>query len=791
MTAKPDEQNAHGVVMHVTEFPHLAESRAWQYARATWQQFADGMRQRGTPEQADKKDGALWAPIKLRQGQPRANANVLEVSALTIDVDHADEATVLDVFKRLDRDGLAYVAHTTHSHNPIADDWRLRFVVPLAEPVMGRSWPPLWRAAIARYAPAADQACKDVARQYYYPARPVMSDADRYFVVVQDGAPLVPSSLGSVEAVAPIENHRVVSRDALTTLAGRWKRAKDPKKADLGIRLAKAMQGEAFAQSGERDSIMFAMCGAIVEDFPDCSPQSIAEAFALSLGRMALDSDGAPTAEQVADKIERCKRYRQEREQSRAAEKQGKREAHCVLAGHPEPYSAQEIEQYAKTLGVGIETLEHCWIIQHQSDYYVLSPGPTYQLAKRESLVNNAKTSLAPAPVRLWDDDGALVSHNTLLERNSIAVQNVVRSLVAQRPSVDIARSTLTLPTCPRRDLSPQYSDRVNEWLEILGGNDSRALKDWLALCLDLEQPLSALTLIGWGGGGKSLMAAGLARLWSTEGATSIDDAMGAFNDPLERCPLVFADEKLPRDFRGQVRTEDLRRFIQETKRQSNRKNRAQCPLIGAIRLVIAANNENLLDLRGQLSMADVQAIGERFFHIEVTKEAKQYLDSVGRETIESEWLQGDELPCHVRWLAANERPRWAGRFGVAHDSSGVANRIAVRTGIRASICEWLVRCLEDDARKLRDGSKAGIANGSIVLHVSTLTESWDYYLRNEPRPKTSQVATALEGLTLEKIRYDDRDLHVIDVAKVKAWADEHGYVAPEWIDKRIRELGE
>jgi hypothetical protein len=110
------------------------------------------------------KDGPAWSPVTYKLGTTRLKSNVDQVYALVLDVDHV----------KLPHDrlkGLAWVAHTTHSHNP-PDDPRWRVVIPLSHSVPGEEqcWSVYWRRARERFGEAMDAACKDASRMYFWPA---------------------------------------------------------------------------------------------------------------------------------------------------------------------------------------------------------------------------------------------------------------------------------------------------------------------------------------------------------------------------------------------------------------------------------------------------------------------------------------------------------------------------------------------------------------------------------------------------------------------------------------------
>jgi hypothetical protein len=110
------------------------------------------------------KDGPAWSPVTYKPGTTRGKANVDQVHALVLDIDHVDLP-----YDRLA--GLVWVAHTTHSHNPPSDP-RWRVIIPLSHPVSGeeKCWSVYWRRAFERFGEAMDAACKDASRMYFWPA---------------------------------------------------------------------------------------------------------------------------------------------------------------------------------------------------------------------------------------------------------------------------------------------------------------------------------------------------------------------------------------------------------------------------------------------------------------------------------------------------------------------------------------------------------------------------------------------------------------------------------------------
>lgn len=762
-----------------TSYPSLTQPRGEKRA-GTWAEYVAEREAAGHLRCARKESPKLYGLHTLKPGATRSNVGVETFYGLTLDLDEGSPEQVEGVFAALS--DFAFLAYTTYSSSADQEKWRID--IPLAEPVSASAWPVLWRALTRKFAPFADKQTKDIARQYYVPsthfvATPVM--------LSNEGRALSTKDLKSVEAVPTVmavttNGGRALSLDVLTKIAKKWKASGTGRTIDLGDRLLRVCEGVSYAAEGERDQATFSLCGSIVSEFPDVDAPLLADHFRRSLAVMGPD---APTLTNVIDKIRRC----QQRGVQIEIDANSDLEARIRLArgdGKSDVYDEDTLCYMSHKLHIQRNELDRHWIICAGSDYYVLAPGPEYLLTKREAIQTVAWTLLAPVDhVDLTGDDQKAKDVSTLCRDYSTIVDTVVRSLTDKHPRFE--GRTLFLPTCPLRDLKPEANDEIAEWLRIIGGDQHKELLQWLSLVTRLETPLPALVMIGEPGGGKTLMAKGLARLWSTDGPTPIDVALGNFNDAVERCPLILGDESLPKDFKGNVRTEELRRLIQENTHKSNRKNRAICDMKGCVRVVVAANNSKILDMREHLTRQDLDAIAQRLFALHVTSESVEYLKSIGgQEKIDGQWINGDRFARHVLSLKSNAPI--TERFGFKHDSKTLSDILAVRSGPRAKVCEWLVKGLEDGFRKTNLGDKLLVLDGTVMVHVSAIASAWGTYLPDYRVPDTSTMSESLEGLSEGKADMGDYALYVIKSTMLGAWAAEHGYCTRERVRALLRE---
>jgi hypothetical protein len=143
----------------VSVFENKDDNRPAQH-EMVWHSFAQRLCRY---DERPVKDGRAWSPVTYLPGTTRGKANVDQVHALVLDIDHAP--LPLDLLGEWE-----YVAHTTFRHTPEAPRWRV--VLPLGQPVAGAEWPAFWLRANAYFGGCVDPAAKDSSRIFYLPSCP-------------------------------------------------------------------------------------------------------------------------------------------------------------------------------------------------------------------------------------------------------------------------------------------------------------------------------------------------------------------------------------------------------------------------------------------------------------------------------------------------------------------------------------------------------------------------------------------------------------------------------------------
>jgi len=794
-TDSTDTDAAAALPIAVTHHTNLYVPTAWTAEQTTWGEFVASVQAAGHRQDTQKESAPLISLYSLRTGGKRCTADVQLVYGVLLDYDDVPAEALADCLERLAADNIAVLGYTTWKHLSSGEGLeRWRVIIPLAQPIAAAQYDDALKRVWAKYATYADRDADGVARGFFVPSCPP-DRAEHAQIFYLPGAPLqlptgvqAPVRVAAPAAAAAAPPVRVIYHETWNLLVTRWKRSAKAATVDMARRFENVLIGAPFAEPGERDVCLWDLLNAIVKAYPDVSQDSVWELFRHSIERMAEGGAAdALTEHDVREKIERARAKHAAEQDTSLPEDRKEGIQQAFGTDRVTPYTQDEIANICDVTGLSAERLRKSWILQYDSDYYVIGNRGVLFPTSKDALLNMCRVVLAPAPVELYvfDQRGRrLKSSAELVADYSLPLNEVRRSLVTSTPVFDLPNRKITLPACPKRLLTARYNESIDRWLELLAGTRYLEIVQWLAHVPDLSRPLTGLVLTGPKSVGKSLLAKGLSRIWCDSGPSKLSDAMGGFNSALERCPFCHADEAdIPKDQRGVERTGELREFVQCTQRLINEKFKRQLPLDGAARLQISANNENVFSLHADLTDHDLDAIAERFTHIRCSVLAADYLESRGGRAGVEEWIEGDALPAHVLFLAEQYSSLYTGRFGVEQNASDLACTLAVRGGLRSKVCEILVRVLSKQD-PLAEG--AYICGRDLVVHLDWILQHWEMVL-GKNRPPTSGLIQALEGLG-ERLEVDGLVYFAIAPSRLEAWAFESGYGTAarvnEWLER-------
>lgn len=782
-------------------FHHAEDNRA-KPATMTWDQFVEGL----GPHRFDypsKKRVPAFSPAEFRADRPRKlKENVVRVWFGVLDLDMITDSQLLGVCEKLE--SLDAVLYTTWTHPEVylaKGLWKVRVCVRLSRPIEFVEWDGFWLAMTAYFNGLNDPQCKDPSHIYFGASAPPGTAHLCRFIRFTGQALDVSTMTAQAYAAPTVRATDKIGRDRLERIGSRWKRSRDLYRSEMGEVLLKVCKGEPFAEAGNRDNILFQLCADIARELPHGSPESIAAHFAQSLQIMGRD---APTVDSVQDKLERTQATAaaeaMAHEMAKIAEtKLWIRQVFAHLDPTRDyPYTEPELDLIAEKSLCTRDELEKRWIIQRGPLFYVLGPEGLYSRPYTEKDAGNAVLrDLAPASsagVELWaDTDRGPVrkSVSTLMGEYGTVAQEYVLDMRCQEARYNAAQRLFIEAPCPLRPLTPCWDPDVAAWLEILAGPDHHAnVLNWLAHATDLDLTCAALLLTGRKGTGKSLLAYGVARLWTTAGPTKLSSALGDFNDMIARCPLVFADEQLPKDFRGRGRTSEIREFVSDLARPFKKKFFPETQILGAVRLMVAANNDDILSIQEHLTIHDIDAISDRFYHIRVQPEAADFLELCDTNRM----VAGDAIARHALWLRDHYPKTREGRFLIKPKDPEFYRGLATRSGIRSNVLQWLCSYLRRPSLvDSRQDYGVRVKNGFLYARADLVLECWATYVGNVPSPQIGQLAQAIAELSTKRDHLSrPRNLgpahyRKIDTGHLYAWAEQTEFMSREDIDQALK----
>jgi hypothetical protein len=719
-----------------------------------------------------KNDLPCWVPAKIR-GFRRITSAVEEVSALVLDFDDLTVEQWAEVRERLA--GLSYVYHSTYSFQPISGCLCYRVCVQLDKPVPGNLWKRFFKIATDMLGGKNDEKCSDASRLFYCPRCPVdgpepdsgvgegfalptdeilaqISQATPAAVVVTDGA-CTHAMLASVlpKRIDLIDNENV--RDA-------W----------FGVQAA--LDNRPFAVTGKRDSTLLYMSGVLAGAFPTHTAVSIVAPIAAALDLEDDEPGWAPRA--LIEKLERD--LVKEREKIAAKQNAPSRQ----VGGRV--YTREELEQYAKDLRLSsVEELTGQLIVNVGADYYVFWNGEYLWLGAKDRaegpLISRLAAAAGPLPVITGEETAKGFQYKgikQLMAQYGKHLYKIRKDLRLQHSYIDIEADTFNYAIC-RRDatLQPVRSPGVQMWLESW---EEPRIIDWCATAGKLEHATACLILDGEPRTGKTQFAKAVASMWGAS-PTPLRDLTASFNDALSRCPVVYAEESIPWEFRRD--TGLIKELITADHQQLRQKYQDNAELAGSLRLIIARNDHKLFEAGEVLTKGTINALSDRMLYVYTGRTPAPHFES-------------REIAQHFLWLEKNHEVRPSNRGGMW--VTGVPSRLHYRmraftSKVSISVCQWLLNFI-DKPVMCGDTSGANFRLDSTGLHVSPklVCDKWVVYCGNEARqPTMAQVSEALGGIADVKGRLYKIDLNVLaEYAESVLWT----HSTPDALQSAIESSG-
>jgi hypothetical protein len=474
------------------------------------------------------------------------------------------------------------------------------------------------------------------------------------------------------------------------------------------------------------------------------------------------------------------------------------------------PYTKEEWDRWVTESGVeNKDELVQQLIVRYGKSYYFFVAGEyTHRPYQEGEATDMVKVALLPTEVpfmKLTQTGYTPMKMNELFERYGTVANSVVVDMTAQKSHFDRQAQILVEAPCPFR-IQPdeaKYDERVDRWLRLLGGDLQEKLLDWVACVPVVKDPIAALFLYGEARTGKSLLANGIGRLWidpARGGPVSLVSVAGDFNDDIRKSPLVFADEVVPTDYRGDPKTDWMCELTQAKSHVYKRKHIPNSTIVGCLRLIIASNTPDIIvNDHKTLTNQAIEALTERFLCVHVnSKAAREYLDEL-KEGDNADLFKGDAIPKHVWWLHRNRTVKYGSRFLVAGVSnSELEMRMMTGAGLRSEVCHFLSRfilsAMSDSGGAA--GSRPFVRSGRkgvqrLLVSAKILHTHWSTVLPNaKDTPSTGAIEKALGGVCEERLRTAEGYFRPVNLGRIKHWAATNGLCSSAEFDAALQKLG-
>lgn len=599
------------------------------------------------------------------------------------------------------------------------------------------------------------------------------------------------------------EPQNVVTRQSITEYARRLKRRAKGDSSVVGEALLRMAKGETFSDDPETWRGLATKCAyELARAFPNERPERLADHFRPSFAAMRHAGSAAlPTDDEVktfiTTRLDAQRRAKEEQEQRREHEAEKQIEL-ATNGGRSKPYTKAEVSAWKST--VGLE--DNNWIVIHGKGIYVFSDGTWIGPYNELEFEASGRRALAAAEQggfvylnKIGDDGEAKALPLKSLVQKYGRQADVRIEMWAERAWFSEEDDILVLAGPVQKKIKPKYDEQVDAYLRALTGRDPQPNKneaerntknddfdivcDWLACVTETRHPLAALYLQGVAGHGKGLFAEGLAKLW--KGTFIKPEEMwhrNGFNAGLANSPFVWVDEYFPKDMRP---SEVLRRGIADREHTLTRKHRDPVKVLGCIRVLIGANNSDVLDRNERLTKEDHDAIATRYAHVMARPAAKDYLESIGVKARTS-LVEDFRIAAHTLWLHEKRfsiLEKRGSRFLIEPNNARIANLSVAKKPEANAMLTALVNAILDEKRKddwyaVKDGK-----DGEVQLWVNSAQAVMQARLIDPAlRVTQTDMVRALRAMSTgkrDKQRANGKETKMwqLDTDTLRAWCEE------------------
>ena len=415
------------------------------------------------------------------------------------------------------------------------------------------------------------------------------------------------------------------------------------------VQLREALDNDApFAQEGGRNNALMKLAGALsLLDEERSSTAALAEYARPCLDSMGDDERDGPWFEVFERMLDRSRQTAP----VKRAELDARNDHLDFFESDDDEGLDESIKNYAKTLAKHIRNSPSRLNLLKFS---ALVNGKNYHIFSREKGFLPAVISSSAGPL-LRDHVPKKLSEefegiqDFIRFFGTTILGGVIRDMNLEKSFYDLKNDQLHLPAAPRRQLSPRFHQSIDEWLRALPEKEKHVetLLDWLSVLTFQNRQCAAMYLSGPPGTGKTLLAQGIGQLWLAA-ANPVAQIIGArFTSGLCSSPLVHGEEFWSK--RGVDLCSEVRALIGCDRRMMEEKFKSPETLLGAVRVVLTANHQNLLHSRSNSVLTDeeLEATRVRVIHVPTSDRAKPFL----KNSFTEGWVDKFAIAEHCLWL--------------------------------------------------------------------------------------------------------------------------------------------
>jgi dephospho-CoA kinase len=712
----------------------------------------------------------------------KADENIKAFSSVFVgDIDHSPKDVLKKMHAILVDAAISYGWATTHRHDPQEDGsgWRLRIFVELDREYAPEDHPRVFAAMQGMLDGMLDPQTKDLSHGYYYPRFPA-ERAGTFQCVYSPGTPLPVDDLLAMMPEVPkappqpveISDGRIVPSSEVSDEIASWCRStKDPVKQQTAKHARALLAGKNTIPLGKglRNGFLTSLAGYLATRFPDGNPESVASPFE-TVGWDLLNADGKyeiSALEKIIFRMQDAEREKFSAKKEKILEDRKKKILESTKGARDHEITQAEVDHLIEVFG---ESWQQHLFASLQDDLFALRPDGTYDpgALTRDQTMIAVRDRLAVfgdyVESTYIGEDGVehVKTRAAILQAYASIARSVVHDMTAPRGGWDSKTDTITFAAAVPV-VEPVYHADVAGWLATLDSH----LTDAISVVPKHDRMLQAIVLIGPASAGKTLIANGIGQIYGSA-PISGDVASAQFNSDMIRQPIIFMDERPSKAYKEEGTTL-IRRFQTEYSRRLDEKFRARVRLDGFPRLIIAANNMDVLKTNEDMSQDDRDAFAERLLVIDMAV-GKPYLDAFGKERIQAEWLDGRKLAQHFLWLARNHVIKNQGtRFDVEHVQSALHLDLAAQNGTAADVAYWILSYIAEPQKVERAHypAKYDPDRGTVRICPKAVYQGWSMYMDQGRVPGAGEIAKAVRSLAhrgRQKITVAGKQLNAYDI---------------------------